>query len=206
MIYAIAHIRGGGEMGRHWYLDGKLLRKRNTFSDFIACAEHLISTGWTHAGQIVAQGGSAGGLLVTVVANERPDLFAGVLASVPFVDAIVTMADASIPLVSTEWDEWGNPNEVEAFQYIKSYSPIDNIKHQHYPRILLEAGLSDYRVGYWEVAKYCQRLREKNTNFRETLFRCELDEGHTGAMDRYRYIRDIALEFSYILDCVNLLH
>ena len=251
MVYAIAHVRGGGEMGRHWYLDGKLLNKKNTFSDYIACSEHLCQAGWTEPGRIVAQGGSAGGLLVAAVLNERPELFAGAVLGVPFVDAVVTMADSTIPLVSTEWDEvrrtstrtlistislslslslsfpllfslhlfltyststhyllsrqWGNPNERDDYAYIKSYSPIDNVRPQHYPRILLEAGLTDYRVGYWEVAKFAQRLREVNTNHRETIFRCEMDEGHTGAMDRYRHIKDIAEELAYVLDCVALL-
>jgi oligopeptidase B len=204
VVFAIAHVRGGGEMGREWYYDGKLMKKKNSFSDYITCAEHLIKTGWTSSGKIVCEGGSAGGLLACVVANERPDLFAGVLAGVPFVDGIVTMADASIPLVSTEWDEWGNPNEPEAYEYIRSYSPMENVKEQEYPRILINAGLFDYRVCYWEPTKFVQRVREKNKGDKEILYKIELEEGHTGAMDRYKRFRDRAFDLCFIFECLGV--
>ena len=205
VIYCISHVRGGSELGRQWYLDGKLLNKKNSFFDYIDSADYLIKSGWTTCGCILSAGGSAGGLLVTVAVNERPDLFAAVSAGVPFVDAIVTMADDTIPLVSTEWHEWGNPNEYKYYEYMKTYSPIDNIKSQRYPPILLSCGLNDYRVQYWEVLKYSQRCRQYNTNYLETIMKCELDEGHTGAMDRYRHIRDIAEEYAYLLDKVNII-
>ena len=138
-----------------------------------------------------------------VVANDAPDRYAGILMQVPFVDVLVTMCDESIPLVSTEWDEWGNPNERCDYEFMSKYSPIDNCKSQTYPRILLRAGLLDYRVGYWEPAKYAQRLREKALNPRDILFTCEMDEGHTGAMDRYRDMLDISFEFAYVLHCLS---
>jgi len=186
VVYAIAHVRGGGEMGRNWYdPQGKLLCKKNTFSDFIACAHHLVSKGWTSPGLMVAEGGSAGGLLMGVVANTAPHLWAGVLMGVPFCDIVVTMCDPSIPLVNTEWDEWGNPNQAEAFRYISSYDPMRNIvKGGDYPHMLITTGLHDSRVGYWEPLKFCQRLRNLSSGKRSILFKCEMDEGHTEAMDR----------------------
>ena len=205
VVYAIAHVRGGGEMGRSWYEDeGRVLTKKNSFDDFIAAAEHLIRLKWTSAGSIVAEGGSAGGLVMGVVANSRPELWAGVLMQYPFLDAVVTMADPSIPLVNTEWDEWGNPNEQDAYDYIRSYSPMDNIKPQVYPRMLLEAGLFDYRVGYWEPAKFVQRVRAANTGSNEVLFKCEMDQGHTGPTDRYKHIHEKAFELCWVLDCLGL--
>ncbi len=205
VVYAIAHVRGGGELGRSWYEDeGRLLTKKNSFDDFIAAAEHLIRSKWTSAGKIVAEGGSAGGLIMGVVANARPELWAGILMQFPFVDAVVTMADPSIPLVNTEWDEWGNPNEQEAYDYIRSYSPMDNIRPQAYPRMLLQAGLTDYRVGYWEPAKFVQRVRAASTGSSEILFKCEMDQGHTGPTDRYKHIHEKALELCWILDCLGL--
>lgn len=205
VVYAIAHIRGGGEMGRSWYEDeGRMMTKKNSFDDFIAAAEHLIRLKWTSAGNIVAEGGSAGGLTMGVVANARPELWAGVLMQFPFVDAVVTMADPSIPLVNTEWDEWGNPNEQDAYDYIRSYSPMDNIRPQAYPRMLLEAGLTDYRVGYWEPAKFVQRVRAANTGSNEILLKCEMDQGHTGPTDRYKHIHEKALELCWVLDCLGL--
>jgi oligopeptidase B len=205
VIYAIAHVRGGGEMGRSWYEDeGRMLTKKNSFDDFVAAAEHLINLKWTAAGKIVAEGGSAGGLVMGVVANSRPELWAGVLMQFPFVDAVITMADPSIPLVSTEWDEWGNPNEQEAYDYIRSYSPMDNIRTQVYPRMLLEAGLFDYRVGYWEPAKFVQRVRAANAGSNEVLLKCEMDQGHTGPTDRYKHIHEKAFELCWALDCLGI--
>jgi oligopeptidase B len=205
VVYAIAHVRGGGEMGRSWYEDeGRLLTKKNSFDDFIAAAEHLIRLRWTCAGSIVAEGGSAGGLIMGVVANLKPQLWAGILMQYPFVDAVITMADPSIPLVNTEWDEWGNPNEQDAYEYIRSYSPMDNIRPQAYPRMLLEAGLTDYRVGYWEPAKFIQRIRAANTGSSEILLKCEMDQGHTGPTDRYKHIHEKAFEICWVLDCLGL--
>lgn len=204
VVYAIAHIRGGGEMGRAWYEPpngGKLGCKWNTFRDYIACAEHLIASGWTVAGRIGAQGGSAGGLLMGVVTNERPDLWGAVLAEVPFVDVVTTMIDTSIPLTTTEFDEWGNPNERESFEYMRSYSPMDNVRAQRYPPMLLEAGLNDSRVAYWEPAKFAQRIRAAATegSGAEVLLKVELDEGHAGAMDRYKAIHEKAYSWSWLL-------
>ena len=205
VVHAIAHVRGGSERGRAWYEDeGKLLKKKNTFSDYLACADFLVAQGWTRRGLVAAEGGSAGGLLMGVVANERPELFACVLAQVPFLDAVVTMCDASIPLVSTEWEEWGNPNTQEALAYMLSYDPMRNVRPQAYPPMFLSAGLTDSRVGYWEPAKFVQRVRAANTGAHRVIFKCELDEGHTGAQDRFRGLRDRALELAWMLDGLGI--
>lgn len=192
-------------MGRSWYeVEGKLMTKRNTFNDYIDCADHLVKAGWTSTGRIVAEGGSAGGLLMGVVANQRPDLWGAVLLEVPFVDVIVTMIDTSVPLVTTEWEEWGNPNERGVYEYMRSYSPMENIRRQPYPPLLIEAGLHDTRVAYWEPAKYAQRVRAATTSGKQVLFKCEMDEGHAGAMDRYKYLRERAYEFAWALDCLGI--
>ena len=205
VVHAIAHVRGGSECGRAWYEDeGRLSSKGHTFSDYLACVDHLIVEGWTRAGLVAAEGGSAGGLLMGVVTNARPELFACVFARVPFLDAVVTMCDPSIPLVSTEWDEWGNPNTAEALAYMLAYDPMRNVRPQAYPALYLSAGLNDSRVGYWEPAKFCQRVRAVNTGSRRILFRCELDEGHSGAQDRFRSLRDRALELAWMLDALGL--
>ena len=199
-VYAVAHIRGGTDMGFGWYLDGKLDKKRNTFLDFIAAAEHLIATKYTAKGAIVAHGGSAGGMLMGAVANMRPDLFKGIVAEVPFVDVINTMTDASLPLTPPEWSEWGNPIEdADAFHYMASYSPYDNVKPQPYPNILATAGLTDPRVTYWEPAKWIARLRANNTADTKILLYTNMKAGHAGASGRFDKLEEVALTFAFAL-------
>jgi oligopeptidase B len=198
--YAIAHIRGGGEMGRSWYDDGKLLRKTNTFTDFIACADHLVAEGITEAGRIVARGASAGGLLMGAVTNRRPELFAGVQAGVPFVDCLTTILDPSLPLTVIEWEEWGNPvDDPAVYAYMKSYSPYDNVSAQAYPPIFAVTGLNDTRVGFWEPAKWVQRLRERTTGDAPVLLRVEMGTGHSGPSGRYEAWRREALLLAWML-------
>ncbi|NLF97981.1 MAG: S9 family peptidase, partial [Candidatus Riflebacteria bacterium] len=203
-IYAIAHIRGGQEMGRPWYDNGKLLNKKNTFTDFVSCAEHLIEQGYTDRELLVINGGSAGGLLMGAVVNMRPDLFKAVIADVPFVDVINTMLDPSLPLVREEYEEWGNPNEKEYFDYMYSYSPYDNIKAQDYPAMLVTAGLNDPRVSYWEPAKFVARLRTMKTDRNLLLLKTNLDAGHAGASGRYDYIKEIAFEYAFIFKMLGV--
>lgn len=202
--YAIAHIRGGQEMGRPWYDNGKLLKKKNTFTDFIACAEHLIEKNYTDNNHLVINGGSAGGLLMGAVVNMRPDLFKVVVADVPFVDVINTMSDPSLPLVREEYEEWGNPNEKEYFDYMLSYSPYDNIKAQDYPIMLVTAGLNDPRVSYWEPAKFVARLRVTKTDKNPLLLKTNMDAGHAGASGRYDYLKEIAFEYAFIFKHLNI--
>ncbi|TVQ78079.1 MAG: S9 family peptidase [Flavobacteriales bacterium] len=199
-IYAIAHIRGGSEMGRQWYEDGKLLKKRNTFTDFIACAEHLINLKYTQPEKLFAWGGSAGGLLVGAVANMRPELFRGIVAEVPFVDVVTTMLDETIPLTTGEYDEWGNPNEKEYYFYMKSYSPYDNVKAQDYPAMLITTGLHDSQVQYWEPAKWIALLREKRTNNLPLLMHCEMTTGHGGASGRFTALKEVAMKYAFVID------
>ena len=199
-VYAVAHIRGGTDMGFDWYLDGKLKKKRNTFLDFIAAAEHLIAEGYTAKGAIVAQGGSAGGMLMGAVANMRPDLFRGMIAEVPFVDVLNTMCDATLPLTPPEWSEWGNPIEdADAFRYMATYSPYDNVKPQAYPNILATAGLTDPRVTYWEPAKWIARLRASNTDDTKILLRTNMKAGHAGASGRFDKLEEVALTYAFAL-------
>lgn len=202
--YAIAHIRGGEEMGRAWYENGKLLHKRNTFTDFITCAEHLITERYTASDKLVIQGGSAGGLLMGAVTNMRPELFEIVIAKVPFVDVVNTMLDASIPLTVIEYDEWGNPNEKKFYDYIKSYSPYDNIEAKAYPHILVTAGLNDPRVHYWEPAKWTAKLRALKTGDNRLLLKTEMGAGHGGPSGRYDYLREIAFEYAFIFDLLGI--
>ncbi len=202
--YAIAHIRGGEEMGRAWYENGKLLHKRNTFTDFIACAEHLIAEKYTASSKIVIEGGSAGGLLMGAVTNMRPELFEIVIAKVPFVDVVNTMLDASIPLTVIEYDEWGNPNEKKFYDYIKSYSPYDNIEAKEYPHILITAGLNDPRVHYWEPAKWTAKLRTLKTGDNQLLLKTEMGAGHGGPSGRYDYLKEIAFEYAFIFDLLEI--
>ena len=199
MIYAIAHVRGGMELGRKWYLDGKLKKKQNTFDDFIAVAEGLINLGYTSKGRIVASGGSAGGLLIGAVSNQRPDLFGAMIANVPFVDVLTTMLDSSLPLTTIEYNEWGNPEIPEFYSVIKSYSPYDNVTSQDYPSMLVICGLNDMRVTYWEPAKWVAKLREFNTSDRSIYFKTHMDAGHGGSSGRYDYLKDIALEIAFVL-------
>lgn len=203
-VYAIAHVRGGGEMGERWKDDGRLLNKMNTFTDFIACAEHLVAEGYAAADKVVASGSSAGGLLVGAVLNMRPDLFAIGLADVPFVDVLNTMLDASIPLTVGEYDEWGDPNEKEYYDYIKSYSPYDNVGRTEYPDVLITASLNDQRVQYWEPAKWTAKLRASKTDDNLLLLKMTMEAGHGGVSGRYERYREWAFEFAFVLDRLGI--
>lgn len=203
-VCARAHIRGGSDMGEQWYLDGKLQNKINTFSDFIACAEYLISNGFTAKERLSVQGGSAGGLLMGAIANMRPDLFHTIIASVPFVDLMNTMLDATLPLTVAEYEEWGNPNVREDFEYMLSYSPYDNITHQDFPNILAIAGYHDQRVSYWEPAKWIAKLRDNNTGNSTILLYTKFTAGHFGASGRFDYLKELALEYAFILKYSNI--
>jgi oligopeptidase B len=203
-IYAIAHIRGGEEMGRSWYEQGKLLHKKNTFTDFIACAEHLIAEKYTSPDKLVIWGGSAGGLLIGAVLNMRPDLFKAAIADVPFVDVVNTMLDPSLPLTVTEYEEWGNPHDKQYYEYIRSYSPYDNVQAQDYPNILITAGLHDARVQYWEPAKWTAKLRAMKTDNNLLLLKTKMGAGHRGASGRYDYLKDIAFKYAFILDLLGI--
>lgn len=204
MIFAIAHVRGGGEMGRPWYENGKLLHKMNTFTDFIACAEHLINEKYTSPARLAVNGGSAGGLLIGAVVNMRPDLFHVAVANVPFVDVINTMLDESIPLTVVEFDEWGNPKEEEFFHYMMGYSPYDNVRPQEYPHLLITAGLNDPRVQYWEPAKWTAKLRATRTGTSTLLLKTEMGSGHAGASGRYDYLKEVAFDWAFILDKLGM--
>ena len=199
-VYAIAHIRGGEEMGRSWYENGKLLHKKNTFTDFIAAAEHLAAEGYADPDRIYAMGGSAGGLLVGAVFTMRPDLWDGVVARVPFVDVVTTMLDASIPLTTFEWDEWGDPGEREYYDYMLSYSPYDNVEARDYPHLLVTTGLHDSQVQYWEPAKWVARLRANKTDDNLLLLETNMGAGHGGASGRYDRYRETALVYAFLLD------
>ena len=203
-VFAIAHIRGGMEMGWDWYENGKLLNKRNTFHDFIDCAECLISEGYTSAGRIAAVGGSAGGMLMGAVVNERPDLFGCVVAHVPFVDVMNTMLDDSLPLTTMEYNEWGNPNDVEFYRYMRSYSPYDNVREQDYPPMLVTGGLSDPRVTYWEPTKWVAKLRANRTDHNPLLLRIHMDSGHAGASGRFERIKEVAEEYAFLLHAIGM--
>jgi len=197
-VYAIAHIRGGQEMGRQWYEDGKLMKKMNTFTDFIACGAYLTDQKYTSKGHLYAQGGSAGGLLMGAVVNLAPDLWNGVLAHVPFVDVVNTMLDESIPLTTNEFDEWGNPKQKAAYEYMKSYSPYENITAKAYPNMLVTTGLHDSQVQYFEPAKWVARLRATKTDNKVLLLKTDMDFGHGGASGRFDYLKDIALNYSFL--------
>jgi oligopeptidase B len=203
-VFAIAHIRGGQEMGRHWYEDGKLLKKKNTFTDFIDCAEHLISNKYTSKEKLFAMGGSAGGLLMGAITNMRPDLWRGVVSAVPFVDVITTMLDETIPLTTFEFDEWGNPKNKEYYDYMKSYSPYDNIEKKNYPNILVTSGYWDSQVQYWEPAKYVAKMREYKTDNNLLLFWCNMDAGHGGKSGRFEALKEVALEYAFMMDLVGI--
>jgi oligopeptidase B len=203
-IYAIAHVRGGGEMGKYWHEQGRFLNKMNTFTDFIACAEHLIAEKYTSSDRLLISGGSAGGTLMGAVANMRPDLFKAVIADVPFVDVLNTLLDPSIPLTVVEYTELGNPYEEEYYLYIKSYSPYDNVKAQAYPAMLITAGLNDPRVGYWEPAKWAAKLRALKTDNNVLLLKTNMGAGHGGASGRYDYLKEIAFEYAFMLDIVGI--
>lgn len=201
--YAIAHVRGGQELGRFWYEQGKLRRKINTFTDFIACGEHLVAEGYTTEDQLFAMGGSAGGLLMGAVANMRPDLFHGIVAAVPFVDVVTTMLDDSIPLTTFEYDEWGNPNDEGDYRYMLSYSPYDQVKRQRYPHMLVTTGLHDSQVQYFEPAKWVAKLRAKAAPGGLLLFECEMEAGHGGVSGRYATLRKSAMTYAFLLGLVE---
>ncbi|MFX0126274.1 MAG: S9 family peptidase, partial [Candidatus Hodarchaeota archaeon] len=203
MMYAIAHRRGGGELGRKWYDDGKLLKKMNTFTDFIACAEYLISQGYTSKEKLAITGGSAGGLLMGAVTNMRPELFKVMVTRVPFVDVINTMLDPTIPLTVMEYEEWGNPEQKDYFDYMKVYSPYDNVENKDYPHILITAGLNDPRVQYWEPAKWTAKLRALKTDNHRLLLKTDMGSGHAGKSGRYEYLKEIALQYAFILDILK---
>ncbi len=198
-IYVIAHIRGGEEMGRHWYEDGKLLKKLNTFTDFIDAGEWLIANDYTRKESLFAMGGSAGGLLMGAVVNMRPDLWAGVVSAVPFVDVVTTMLDDSIPLTTGEYDEWGNPNVKEYYDYILSYSPYDQVKAKAYPNMLVTTGLHDSQVQYWEPAKWVAKLRELKTDDNQLLLHTNMEAGHGGASGRFDAIKEVARDYAWLV-------
>jgi oligopeptidase B len=199
-ILAIAHVRGGKDKGYRWYTEGKREKKLNTFTDFIAAGEYLVAQGYTRRGRIVANGGSAGGMLMGAVANMEPDLFLGIIADVPFVDVLNTMLDANLPLTPPEWPEWGNPLESrEDFATIRSYSPYENVAAKPYPHILAYAGLADPRVTYWEPAKWIARLRARNTSDSLILLKTNMEAGHGGASGRFEQLKEVALDFAFAL-------
>ncbi|MDX1411720.1 MAG: prolyl oligopeptidase family serine peptidase, partial [Nitrospirales bacterium] len=198
-VYAIAHVRGGEELGRRWYDDGRLLNKKNTFTDFIACAEYLIEKQYSHPQQLFAMGGSAGGLLVGAVTNMRPDLFKGVIAQVPFVDVVTTMLDASIPLTTGEYDEWGDPNQKQFYDYMLSYSPYDNIEAKAYPHLLVTTGLYDSQVQFWEPVKWVAKLRALKTDDHHLLLKTNMEAGHGGASGRFKRHRETAFMYAFLL-------
>jgi oligopeptidase B len=198
-VFAIAYVRGGGELGEDWRDHGRMMQKMNTFTDFIDCAEFLIHERFTSADRLVIQGGSAGGMLVAGASNMRPELFKAVVAQVPFVDILNTMLDASLPLTTSEYIEWGNPNEKPAFDYMRSYSPYDNVRAQDYPAMLVHVSLNDSQVPYWEGAKLVARLRDLKTDSNPILLKSNLGAGHGGASGRYDALRETAFTFAFIL-------
>ncbi len=203
-IYAIAHVRGGQELGRRWYEDGKLLKKKNTFIDFIASAEYLIRERFTSPKKLFAMGRSAGGLLMGAITNMRPDLFEAVVAEVPFVDVITTMLDPSIPLTTGEYDEWGDPNQKEYYDYMFSYSPYDNVEAKDYPNLLITGGLHDSQVQYWEPAKWVAKLRAMKTDNNQLLLKTNMDAGHGGASGRFKRHHETAFSYAFMLDLVGI--
>ncbi|MBL7900298.1 MAG: S9 family peptidase, partial [Crocinitomicaceae bacterium] len=198
-VFAIAHIRGGEDLGRQWYDNGKLLKKKNTFLDFIACAEGLVKMKYADKTKVFAMGGSAGGLLMGAVSNMRPDLWRGIISNVPFVDVVTTMLDDSIPLTTGEYDEWGNPNELKYYKYMKSYSPYDNIEPKNYPAMLVTSGLHDSQVQYWEPTKYVAKLRALKTDANVLLLQTNMKAGHGGASGRFEQLHEIAMEYTFLL-------
>ncbi|MGB5368916.1 MAG: S9 family peptidase [Flavobacteriaceae bacterium] len=199
-VFALTHVRGGQYLGRLWYENGKLLHKQNTFNDFVDCSEFLISEGFTSAGHLYAMGGSAGGLLMGAILNQAPSLYNGVVAQVPFVDVITTMLDDSIPLTTGEYDEWGNPNDKQFYDYLKTYSPYDNVGRQAYPNLLVTTGLHDSQVQYFEPAKWVAKLREMKTDQNLLLFEINLEAGHGGASGRFEALKEVAREYAFLLD------
>lgn len=203
-VYAIAHIRGGEELGREWYEDGKLLRKMNTFTDFIDCSQFLIDSKYTNPDKLFAMGGSAGGLLMGVIANLQPSLYKGIIAQVPFVDVVTTMLDTSIPLTTGEFDEWGNPTDPMYYEYMKSYSPYDQVKAQAYPNMLVTTGYHDSQVQYFEPAKWVAKLRDVKTDNNLLIFRIDMEAGHGGASGRFKSLRDVAFDYAFMLKLLGI--
>ena len=203
-VYAIAHVRGGQIYGRQWYEDGKLFNKMNTFTDFSACAEYLVELKYTNPGRLFAQGGSAGGLLMGAIANLRPDLYKGIIANVPFVDVLTTMLDEDIPLTTSEYDEWGNPNEKECYDYMLSYSPYDNVDAKDYPAMLVTTGLHDSQVQYWEPSKWVAKLRDMKTDNNILLLHTNMETGHGGASGRFERYKETALEYAFLLKLMGI--
>jgi oligopeptidase B len=201
VVFAIAHVRGGGELGREWYEQGKFFAKRNTFTDFVACARFLVDEGYTAPDRLMARGGSAGGLLMGAVANLAPELFRVVVAEVPFVDTLTTILDETLPLTVTEWEEWGDPvHDPALYAYMKSYSPYDNVEAKGYPAMLVTGGLHDPRVQYWEPAKWVAKLRATKTDARPLLLKMEMGAGHSGPSGRYDAWREEAFVLAFALD------
>jgi oligopeptidase B len=198
-VYATAHIRGGAEMGRQWYEEGKMYNKKNTFTDFIDCTEHLVREGYADPEKVHALGGSAGGLLMGAVVNMRPDLYNGVVAAVPFVDIITTMSDESIPLTTFEYDEWGNPNQLEQYEYMKSYSPYDNVTDAEFPNMLVTTGFHDSQVQFWEPAKWVAKIRDHNTGDNKVMLYTDMEAGHGGASGRLKGLRDTARNYAFLI-------
>jgi oligopeptidase B len=203
MIYAIAHVRGGGELGKRWHDEGRMDKKLNSFTDFIDVAEHLLDARYTSRDRLAIEGGSAGGLLIGAVVNLRPDLFAAVVSLVPFVDVLNTMLDASLPLTVGEYEEWGNPNEPDAYFRIKAYCPYTNIRAQSYPTMLVRTSINDSQVMYWEPAKYVAKLRALKTDDNPLLFKINMEAGHGGSSGRYDYLKETALDYAFILTHVH---
>ncbi|MDG2073210.1 MAG: prolyl oligopeptidase family serine peptidase, partial [Polaribacter sp.] len=202
-VFAVAHIRGSEYLGRNWYEDGKLLRKQNTFNDFVDCSKFLIENKYTSSNHLYAMGGSAGGLLMGVIVNMNPELYNGIVAQVPFVDVISTMLDESIPLTTGEFDEWGNPKHKEYYDYIKSYSPYDQVAEKAYPNMLITTGYWDSQVQYWEPAKWVAKLREYKKDDTVLLLNTNMEAGHGGASGRFDALKEVAKEYSFILDLEN---
>jgi oligopeptidase B len=203
-VFAIAHIRGGKDMGGAWYEDGKMFHKKNTFTDFIDCSEWLVKNKYTSSAKLFASGGSAGGLLMGAITNMRPDLYRGVIAQVPFVDVVTTMMDESIPLTTFEWLEWGNPSIPDQYDYMLSYSPYDNVEKKNYPNLLVMTGLHDSQVQYWEPAKWVAKLREMKTDNNLLFLHTNMDAGHGGVSGRYRALKDVALQYAFAMDILGI--
>jgi len=199
VVYALAHIRGGGDMGKEWHEAGRMMTKKNTFTDFVACAEHLVKEKYTTPSKLIVSGGSAGGLLMGAVTNMRPDLFKAVVAYVPFVDVINTMLDPTLPLTTQEYIEWGNPNEKASYVYMKSYDPYSNVAKKAYPNMLVRTSLNDSQVGYWEGVKWVAKLRANTTSSNPILMKVNLGAGHGGASGRYDQLKDVAFDYVYML-------
>jgi oligopeptidase B len=202
-VYAIAHVRGGEELGRAWYEDGKLLNKKNTFTDFIDVTRYLVAEDYADPDRVFAMGGSAGGLLMGAVVNMAPELYRGVIAAVPFVDVVTTMLDESIPLTTSEYDEWGDPNDKEYFDYILSYSPYENVDEKDYPNLLVTTGLHDSQVQYWEPAKWVARLRTRKTDDNVLILKTNMDAGHGGASGRYKRYEETAFMYAFLIDLAD---